>query len=92
MLPGLESDYWKETQIHGSKVFLLDIVDIVAFFQKCYVQGQKSEHPASKTSGLKQNFVRIVEENLIDPWPFLAVQGFLIDTSYLAYIKQNWQG
>ena len=39
-----ESDYWKETQIHGSKVFLLDIVDIVAFFfQKCYVQAQKSD-------------------------------------------------
>ena len=38
-----ESDYWKETQIHGSKVFLLDIVDIVAFFQKCYVQAHKSD-------------------------------------------------
>ena len=33
----------KETQIHGSKVFLLNIVDIVAFFQKCYIQAQKSD-------------------------------------------------
>ena len=36
-----ESDYWKETQIHGSKVFLLDIVDIVAFFKSVTYRHKK---------------------------------------------------
>ena len=58
MLPGFESDYWKETQIHVSKVFILDIVDIVAFFKSVTYRHKKVIQSASKTSGLKQNIIR----------------------------------